>query len=55
MREGDKEYGILVTPDDPKEVAAGLYALDEQPRALEPLRRGRLRAVLADYTWERTA
>src|ERR687893_1323121 len=29
LREGDEEYGILVDPSDPEEVAAGLFSLTE--------------------------
>lgn len=56
LREGDTEYGILVDPGDPEDVARGLKRLlvDGQAVWEEFARRGRQR-VLDRYTWERTA
>jgi hypothetical protein len=55
LREGDEEYGVLVDPGDPEEVAAGLYSLvgnADRRRRYAEAGSGR---VLAKYTWERTA
>jgi sucrose-phosphate synthase len=51
--EGDAEFGVLVDPSDPRQVAAGLL------RALGPewdsLAAAGRRRVLDRYTWDRTA
>lgn len=54
-QEDGEEYGVLVDPTDPADIARGLLRLLESPQAWEEFaRRGRDR-VLARYTWERTA
>ncbi len=55
LRERDMEYGVLVDPADPDDIAKGLERLlgDEETRE-EFARRGRQR-VLDWYTWDRTA
>jgi sucrose-phosphate synthase len=55
LREGDEEYGILVDPSDPEEVAAGLYALAGSPERWRRYAEAGYERVLAHYTWERTA
>ncbi len=55
MREGDEEYGILVDPADPEEVAAGLYSLTASPERWRRYADAGYGRVLARYTWERTA
>ncbi len=55
LREGDEEYGVLVDPGDPEEVASGLYSVvgsEDRWRHFAEAGYGR---VLAKYTWERTA
>ncbi len=55
LREGQIEYGVLVDPTDPTDIAHGLLRLIEHPTTwTEFSRRGRQR-VLDRYTWERTA
>jgi sucrose-phosphate synthase len=55
LRSGDEEYGILVDPNDPLEVSAGLFALtSDHSRWLRYAEAGYQR-VLAQYTWQRTA
>ncbi len=55
LREGDVEYGVLVDPEDPEDIARGLNRLLSDKKTWEQFaRRGRQR-VLDRYTWERTA
>ncbi len=55
LRENDTEYGVLVDPTDPEEIAQGLLRLLGNRETWEAFaRRGRQR-VLDRYTWERTA
>ena len=55
LREGNEEYGVLVDPADPADIALGLERLlcnaDEWDKFAE---RGQKR-VLSRYTWDRTA
>jgi sucrose-phosphate synthase len=55
LREGDEEYGILVDPSDPEEVAAGLYALTASEERWSSYAEAGYERVLARYTWKRTA
>ncbi|HEV2091677.1 MAG TPA: PfkB family carbohydrate kinase [Rubrobacter sp.] len=55
LREGDEEYGVLVDPGDPEEVAAGLYALAGNADRWRRFAEAGYGRVLAKYTWERTA
>jgi sucrose-phosphate synthase len=55
LREGDREFGVLVNPTDPEAIARGLLRILGDPTAWARFaRRGRQR-VLARYTWDRTA
>ncbi|HEY77040.1 MAG TPA: glycosyltransferase family 1 protein [Thermoflexia bacterium] len=55
LREGGVEYGVLVDPADPVDIARGLERLLGDPATwAEFARRGRQR-VRDRYTWERTA
>jgi sucrose-phosphate synthase len=55
LREGDREYGVLVNPDDPADIARGLErVLCDREAWAAFAERGRQR-VLNRYTWERTA
>jgi sucrose-phosphate synthase len=55
LREGDEEYGILVDPSDPEEVAAGLYYIAGSAGRWQRFAEAGYGRVLAKYTWERTA
>jgi sucrose-phosphate synthase len=55
LREGEQEFGVLVDPHDPHDIARGLQRLlssRETWRSFSELGRQR---VLERYTWERTA
>ena len=55
LREGDTEYGVLVDPADPDDIARGLERVLSDDETWEHFaRRGRQR-VLERYTWDRTA
>jgi len=55
LREGETEYGVLVDPADPEDIARGLERLLGDAATWEAFaQRGRQR-VLDRYTWERTA
>ncbi|MFQ5596089.1 MAG: glycosyltransferase [Anaerolineae bacterium] len=55
LHDGDDEYGVLVDPADPSDIAWGLERVVCDEQAWEQFaRRGRQR-VLDRYTWERTA
>src|ERR671916_2020682 len=55
LREGDEEYGVLVDPGDPEEVAAGLYYVAGNAHRWRRFAEAGYGRVLAKYTWERTA
>ena len=55
LRDGDGEYGILVDPSDPEEVAAGLFSLTGNPGRWRHYAEAGYGRVLSRYTWERTA
>ncbi len=55
LREDDVEYGVLVDPTDPADIARGLERVLGDPAAWRTFaQRGRQR-VLDRYTWDRTA
>lgn len=55
MREGDKEYGVLVDPNDVEEVCSGLFSLIGNPERWEKFAEAGYRRVQERYTWQRTA
>ena len=55
LREGDKEYGVLVDPEDPADIARGLERLLCDAHEWEYFAQAGQQRVLKKYTWETTA
>lgn len=55
FREGSVEYGVLVNPGDPADIARGLLRLMEDAATWQHFAQAGQQRVLARYTWERTA
>lgn len=53
--EDDVEYGILVDPFDPEDIAKGLSRLIGKHSAIDHFRKIGIERVLARYTWDKTA
>jgi sucrose-phosphate synthase len=55
MQEGEREFGILIDPADPEDVARGLRRILESRDTWQHFRTAGIQRVLSRYTWERTA
>jgi sucrose-phosphate synthase len=55
MREGEREFGVLVDPADPEDVAHGLLRVVSSPESWQRFRLAGQQRVLSRYTWERTS
>jgi sucrose-phosphate synthase len=55
MREGEREFGVLVDPADPEDVAHGLLRVVGSPESWQRFHLAGQQRVLSRYTWERTA
>jgi sucrose-phosphate synthase len=55
LREGAHEFGVLVDPSRPEDIARGLLRLLESEEAWQDFHEVGLQRVLSRYTWERTA
>ncbi|MBD2774823.1 glycosyltransferase [Iningainema tapete] len=55
LREGDREYGVLVDPEDPADIARGLERLLSNAHEWEHFAKALQQRVLKTYTWESTA
>ena len=54
-QQGGREYGVLVDPADPADIAAGLFKAMSSPPAWERYHQAGLERVITRYTWARTA
>jgi len=55
MRQGDEEYGVLVDPADPEDIAKGLERVLCNPEEWEKFSESGRKRVFSRYTWQRTA
>jgi sucrose-phosphate synthase len=55
LREGDEEYGVLVDPQDPADIAQGLERLICDGQEWDYFAEAGKERVLNSYTWESTA
>lgn len=55
LRKGDEEYGVLVDPEDPTDIARGLERLLCNEKEWEHFAQAGQQRVLKFYTWEATA
>jgi sucrose-phosphate synthase len=55
LREGEREFGVLVDPADPEDIARGLVRALGPGEAWARLQAAGRERVLSRYTWERTA
>ena len=53
--EDGREFGVLVDPNDPGDIAGGLLRVVSSPQAWDQFHRVGMERVLACYTWDRTA
>lgn len=55
LREGTREYGVLVDPAAPEDIARGLLRVLTSDETWQHFQEAGMQRVLARYTWERTA
>ncbi len=52
---GEKEFGVLVDPTDPEDIASGILRVLESAETWQSFREIGIERVLSLYTWDRTA
>jgi sucrose-phosphate synthase len=55
MREEDREFGVLIDPSNPQDIARGLLRVLGSQEAWEHFHEAGMARVLSRYTWTRTA
>ena len=55
LKENDTEYGVLVDPNDPADIASGILRLVGSEKTWREFRQRGRKRVLDYYTWEQTA
>jgi sucrose-phosphate synthase len=55
LQEGEREFGVLVDPSDPDDIAQGLLRVLGSEESWTRFQGAGMQRVLSRYTWERTA
>jgi sucrose-phosphate synthase len=55
LQEGEREFGVLVDPSAPEDIARGLLRVLGSKESWEHFHEAGMQRVLSRYTWERTA
>jgi sucrose-phosphate synthase len=55
LQEGGREFGVLVDPSDPDDIAQGLLRVFNSKEVWQYFQEAGMERVLSRYTWERTA
>ena len=55
LRERSQEFGVLIDPEDPADIANGLVRLFRSEREWHTIQQAGISRVFDKYTWERTA